>query len=205
LIALLLAVVLAVDQSQERPGLRVTPAVAAAGRGAVTIEPVAVLADASLENAVRSGLPLRLRFRVELWRDRFLADLVGQRRWAAILVYDPLDREFLVRADDAADAGARRFASYAAARAALETPVRLPLAPPTAGRYYYTAVLDVETLQLSDLEELQRWLRGEIQPAVSGNRSVGGAVSEGARRLMIRVLRLPDRRFEARSDRFTVN
>ena len=80
----------------------------------------------------------------------------------------------------------------------------LSLRPSRRGRYYYTGALDIETLSLSDLEELERWLKGELQPAVSGDRSIPGALGQGARRLFIRVLSLPERRLEARSDRFRV-
>jgi hypothetical protein len=73
-----------------------------------------------------------------------------------------------------------------------------------SGRYYYTAVLQIETLSLSDLDELERWLQGELGPAVSGRRSLSDAVGEGAKRLLIRLLGLPTRRVEARSDRFRI-
>ena len=76
--------------------------------------------------------------------------------------------------------------------------------PRTPGRYYYTATLELETLSLSDLEELERWLQGELQPAVTGDRSIPGAVGQGAKRLMIRLLGLPARRLEGRSGKFEV-
>jgi hypothetical protein len=60
----------------------------------------------------------------------------------------------------------------------------------------------VETLSMSDLDELERWLHGELGPAVAGQRSVPGAVGQGAKRLMLRWLDLPHRRVDARSERF---
>jgi hypothetical protein len=83
-------------------------------------------------------------------------------------------------------------------------PGLLSSGPTRAGRYYYLAHLEIETLSLSDLEELERWLQGELGPAVGGGRSLTGAVGEGAKRLLIRLLGLPTRRVEARSDRFEV-
>jgi hypothetical protein len=188
--------------AQPGRGIRLTAVPGTAGRGRVILQPVDVLGDATFEEAVRSGLPLRFRYRVELWRDRFIAQLVAQQRWSVVLLFDPIDRDFVLR--DEADAGelVRRFPTFAAARAGLEAATILPLAPDRAGLYYYTAALDIETLSLSDLAELQRWLSGELHPAVSGGQSVGGALTHGARRLMIRMLRLPSRRYEARSDRF---
>ncbi|HEX7050775.1 MAG TPA: hypothetical protein VF188_11275, partial [Longimicrobiales bacterium] len=76
--------------------------------------------------------------------------------------------------------------------------------PVRSGRYYYTATLELETLSLSDLEELERWLEGELEPAVSGEGSVPGALGQGMKRLLIRVLGLPARTFEARSEMFRI-
>ena len=160
-----------------------------------------VLADDELEDAIRSGLPLRVRFRVELWRDATFDDLVASEQWTAVLTFDPLSELYIVRTR--ADAGrARAFTHFAAARAAVETTYPVTLRPQQRGRYYYTGSVDIETLSLSDLEELERWLKGELQPAVSGDRSIPGAIGQGARRLLIRVLSLPERRVEARSERF---
>ncbi|HUE76862.1 MAG TPA: hypothetical protein VMM83_02895, partial [Longimicrobiales bacterium] len=60
------------------------------------------------------------------------------------------------------------------------------------------------TLSLSDLDELGRWLGGELEPAVRGAGSVSRAVGTGVKRLLIRVLDLPARRVVARSVRFEV-
>ncbi|HEU0051954.1 MAG TPA: hypothetical protein VFQ39_02210, partial [Longimicrobium sp.] len=74
--------------------------------------------------------------------------------------------------------------------------------PERAGRYYYLARLEVETLSLSDLEELRRWLRGEARPAVAGEKPVGRAVERGLKRFFVRLLGLPARRYEARTHVF---
>lgn len=179
----------------------VAPDAAAGFRALVRIGPI--LSDPALEEAARSGLPLRLKSRVELWRDGFFDDLEGAHGTTWVLLYEPLEDRFIVRSQ-ASPTQVRRFTSFGAARAAIEGEHTLPLRPARPGRYYYTAVLELETLSLSDLEELERWLKGELQPAVSGEGSVPGAVGKGVKRLFIRVLGLPARRFEARSDWFRV-
>jgi hypothetical protein len=160
-----------------------------------------VLDSDELENATRSGLPVRLRIRVELWRDGFFDHLEGSEIWNAVLLYEPIERQYILRPPRGA---AERFSDYRSARRALERRYDVAVRPSREGRYYYTAKLEIETLSLSDLEELERWLQGELRPAVTGERSVTGAVSEGAKRLLIRLLGLPARRIEARSERFDV-
>ncbi len=120
-----------------------------------------------------------------------------------MLLYEPLEDRFAVRSQSS-PSDVRRFSSFEAARAAVEGVHALGLRPMRSGRFYYTAVLELETLSLSDLEELERWLQGELEPAVSGEGSVPGAVGRGVKRLFIRVLGLPARRYEARSDWFRV-
>lgn len=161
------------------------------------------LLDASLEDAARSGLPLRIRVRVELWRDGWIDNLVASQNWTSVLLYDPVGQDWIVRPNPNRP-NALRYAHYEAARASIERAYLLPILPLRTGRYYYTATLELETLSLSDLEELERWLQGELQPAVSGDRSIPGAVGQGAKRLMIRLLALPTRRHEARSERFEI-
>lgn len=158
------------------------------------------LQDPALEEAVRSGLPLRLRFTLELWRDELFDDLVQRTEWTTVLQYEPLRDRFRVLGQD--PDSIPEYGSYADARMALESPGIPPMRRPASGRYYYLATLEVETLSLTDLEELENWLRGELQPAVQGGGSVSGAVGRGLKRILIRVLDLPVRRFAARSAKF---
>jgi len=198
---LLTLLLLCASDVAAQSSLTVTADPAAGHRGVLHVRDI--LADSELETAIRSGLPLRLRFRVELWRDAMFDDLVSTEQWTAVLTFDPLSELYIVRTR--ADArSARAFTDFVAARAIVETSYPVSLRPQKRGRYYYTGSVDIETLSLSDLEELERWLKGELQPAVSGDRSIPGAIGQGARRLFIRVLSLPERRLEARSERFRV-
>lgn len=160
-----------------------------------------VLRGDQLTQAAVSGLPVRIRIRVELWRARFIDQLVTSTSWSTVIVYEPIARQFFVRTLPDRG-GVRRFDSFASARSRIETEYELPIRPTAAGRFYYTATLQIETLSLSDLEELERWLQGELQPAVSGQRSVPAAVGQGAKRVLLRMLDLPQRRVDARTERF---
>lgn len=183
--------------SQAAPGLAVGFAGATEGwRSVLRID--GVLQDPALRNALASGLPLRLSLRVELWQKRFFDRLVGDEEVFMALVQDPLSRAYVL------DTGLaeRRYTTLAEVQDALGPLLRVSLRPEGAGRFYYLASLEVGTLSLSDLEELRRWLRGDVQPAVAGERSAGRAVEQGLRRLLVRVIGLPTRRYEARSGTF---
>lgn len=161
-----------------------------------------ILNDDALENAVRSGLPLRMRFGLELWRDRVIDDLVEQVTWSALVAFEPLEGRFLAAVLPADVPEVRP--TWEAAREVVEGPYAPAIRPAEPGRYYYLGVIEVETLSLSDVDELERWLRGDLEPAVRGGRSVGGAIGTGLKRLFIRILGLPARRYEVRSATFVV-
>lgn len=170
--------------------------------GAPTVIVGPVLADEALLDAVHSGLPLRLRFNIELWRDALFDQLVDQRSWTAVVAFEPLERMYLA-GDDDGDV-LHRLSSFDEARVVIERDYAPAMRPERRGRYYYLVTLEIETLSLSDLDELERWLRGELEPAVRGRTSVTGAIGGGLKRLLIRVLDLPARRYQARSGGFRI-
>jgi hypothetical protein len=62
--------------------------------------------------------------------------------------------------------------------------------------------LQITTLSDSDLQELERFLRGDLGPAAGGDQDMGNAVGRGARRLLLRIAGLPTLRLEARTEKF---
>jgi hypothetical protein len=157
-----------------------------------------LLEDPTLRGALDSALPLRFHLRVELWRNGFFDRLAAIDETLVALVGDPVAGSYTVEARGIE----RRVPSITAAQGALEALLITQLRPAAAGRYYYLATLEVETLSLSDLDELRNWLRGAVGPAIEGRSSPAQALERGLGRLMIRVIGLPTRRFEARSANF---
>jgi hypothetical protein len=158
------------------------------------------LRDRDLRDALASGLPVRLHLRVELWRRDVLDQLEGTQEISLAVLRSALDEGYVVE-----DGRVQRtLPSLAAAEAALQVAFAPTLRPRKRGRFYYLATLDIETLSISDLDELRRWLRGEARPAVAGEKPVGRAVERGVRRIFTRMLGLPARQWKARSPSFAV-
>jgi hypothetical protein len=195
--ALLLA---AGAEAQPRRPLAVAPGgPAAQWRAEVSVQ--GLLADRALREALQGGLPLRFHFRAELWRKGEPFDqLAGAHEVSRALLRNALSDGYALE-DGRVQ---HRFSTLEGAEAALQAAFAPPLEPGAPGRYYYLVRLSVETLSLSDLEELRRWLRGEAAPAVTGQQPVGRAVERGVRRFFVRLLGLPTRRYEARSGIFAV-
>jgi len=166
--------------------------------GGVRVTLAGALEDGGLQRALEAGLPLRIRLVAELWRDRFFDSQEGRYEWRATVRFDPLGGVYRV---DLAEDVVLQAGSLAEVAAGLEAALRVPLRPMQPGTYYYLARLELETLALSDLEELQRWLRGELAPSI-GEAEVGSALGRGLRRIFVRVLGVPVRRLQARTPRF---
>jgi hypothetical protein len=62
--------------------------------------------------------------------------------------------------------------------------------------------VDIEALSLTELDEVERWLRGELKPAVRGQKNAGTAVGRGVKTVVVRLLGGERRRYEARSPTF---
>lgn len=158
------------------------------------------LRDRGLRDALASGLPVRLHLRVELWRKDVFDQLEGAQEISLAVVRSALNEGYVLE-----DGRVQRtLSSLNATDAALQVAFAPTLRPRKRGRFYYLATLDVETLSVSDLDELRRWLRGEAQPAVAGEKPVGRAVERGVRRLFVRMLGMPSRQWRARSAAFGV-
>jgi len=170
--------------------------------GVARVQATALLADGKFVGLMRSGFPLRLHYRLELWRSRsgWFDQFVTDFPWDAVARHDPLADDFvLLRSRGTVD----RYGSADDLERALEIPYRVTLKPKGAGNFYYVCHLDVTTLNDTDLEELARWLKGDVSPAVSGGGDVGGALSRGLQRLLVRIAGLPRLTLEARSETLT--
>ncbi len=165
------------------------------------VQAAALLADGKFVGLMRSGFPLRLHYRLELWRTRgaWFDQYEGDVPWDAVARYDPLADDFVLVRSGGSTA---RFATAEALARALEVPYKVTLRPKAggSGRFYYLCRLEVSTLNDTDLQELERWLKGEVSPAVSGKGDLGDALVRGAQRILVRIAGLPRLTLEARSE-----
>ena len=170
------------------------------------IRTTGVLGDSKLQEFIRSGFPARLHYRIELWsRTRGFDDLEANAEWIFIVDYDQLQRTYTIRrqaAERLVPSGP--YATIAEVETALATPFEAPVrARPSQKRMYYHAVLEIEKISLSDLDELQAWLNGELRPATRGQRNAGSALIRGLQTVILRMLGGENPRYEARSETFT--
>jgi len=170
--------------------------------GELQIHIAGLFDEPGLSRALHSGLPLRIQIDAELWKDGFFDSQKGRAEWRATVLFDPLEQRY--RVATASGTVELPVDSIAAVREALQRSFSMPLKPREQGRYYYLGQVQVETLSLTDLEELQRWLHGDLAPAVKGDQTMETAMGRGVRRMLVRMLGLPARRFKVRTPTFEV-
>jgi uncharacterized protein DUF4390 len=156
--------------------------------------------------ALRSGLPVRLHYRVEVWRSRegWFDVFVRQAEWDVLVRHEPLLDQYTLLTFAGASRQERRYATLDALGAALAFAYQVNVRPAEEGRYYYAASLQVSTLSDSDLDELERFLAGDLRREAQGGENLGDALGRGATRFLLRLAGLPSLRLEAQSDRFVV-
>ena len=164
-----------------------------------------LLADATMRDLLSNGFPARLHYRLERWQSgRWFDDLKAAFEWDVVMKYDVLGKTYqVVRLVNNKPQSLGEYADVSEAESAVEGPYKTAISLPAKGaRGYYNLLLDVETLSLSDLDEVNRWLRGELKPAVSGKKNPGTAIGRGVRTLIVRLLGGEKRHYEARTGTF---
>lgn len=206
LAAALAAVVIAAPARAQRPVIQVNaPPQQTASEEGPTISSSGLLSDAAMRDLLANGFPARMHYRLERWAvGRWFDDIKAAAEWDVIVKFDVLGKKYqLYRIINDVPASLGEYDRLEDAAQAAEAPyqVRVPL-PKKGQRTYYNLLLDVETLSLSDLDEVERWLRGELKPAVRGKKNPGTAVTQGIRTLVVRLLGGEKRHYEARSGTF---
>jgi hypothetical protein len=164
-----------------------------------------LVTDGAMLDLLRNGFPARLHYRVERWSTGgWFDDIAAESEWDVVVRYDALGKVFQVyRAVKRKTAFLGTFATIQEAEAIVDAPFAVPISPPKKNRRsYYSLVLEIETLSLTELDEVEQWLRGELKPAVRGKKSAGTAVGRGVRTVMVRLLGGEKRRYEARTGTF---
>ena len=184
--------------------VRLTPDTAVRGARAPVVRSENLLGDGRWLSTLRSGLPVRLHYRIEVWRSRngWMDQLTRQVYWDVVLRHEPLLDEYTMLTIFGSRVQERRYATLDALTAALAFAYQINVSPAQQGNYYYSSTLEVSTLSDDDLEELERFLDGgTTRPGEGG---LSDAMGRGATRFLLRLAGLPSLRLEARTGRFSI-
>ncbi len=166
------------------------------------VSAVHMLSSPSMRELLLQGFPAQLHFRVELWSvGGWFNEFERGTEFEVYVHYLVLEKMYeVVQVVHDRGLPLGKFARIEDAELAVARPTRVPIAALASNkRQYYSATLEVEVLQISDLDELNRWLRGELQPAIGGKNNPGTAISHGVRTLVARLLGGETRSYERRT------
>ena len=195
--------------AQGHPALSITaPAPEELTRAGPVVVASHMLSGRKLQELLANGFPVRLHFSVELWSVGTWSNEVQRIvEWDVVVRWLQVERTYDVTQivnDRPFSLG--RFPLLSDAEAAVGRPTRASItAVPSARRLYYQASLSVETLSVTDIDEVERWLHGELEPAVRGHRNPGSALSRGIRTLFSRLAGGERREYAERTPIFRVS
>jgi len=207
---LLLALALAVPSvaaAQSRVRLEVTasePTTPTAARRPQVRTP-GILRDPRWLESLQNSFPLRMQYRVEIWRVRtdWFDALERAFEWEAVVQYEPLTDQYAKTVLFGGSARAfQRFQTLQDLERDLEKVNQVNISPAGPGEYYFTATLQIRTLNDQEVEELERFLQGEPNP---DRPAEPGSVSRAAKRLLLRFGGMPYDQLEAKSARFVIS
>lgn len=194
--------------AQDQPALRVAlpPDSLLATRGPL-VSATGMLGSERLRQLLAAGFPARLHFRVELWTEAFMIDRLQRTdEWDVVVQWLPTEHTYEVfHVQDERPLSLGRFADVADAERAVARPtVARIVARPGARPQYYQATLVVESLSERDLDEVSRWLRGDIEPGITGRANPASVLSRGIRTIASRLLGGERLEYQATTPHFRV-
>jgi hypothetical protein len=167
-----------------------------------------MLSSEHFREPLAAGFPASFHFLVTLWSKGRLTNVIERRAEYDVLVsFLAMEKKYEVvqLMNDRPPFSLGKFDHVEDAERAIARPTRVPIAAFASKKeFYYRATLDVRILGASDLDEVNRWLKGEVGPAIHGERNPGTALTRSIRMLASRLLGGDSREFDAETPAFRV-
>ncbi len=192
---------LAAQDAPSDPTLRVA-VIPGVPETTVTVQLLSLLTDDRFTNSLASGFPLRVGYRIELWRKRaaWFDDLENSREFDVVVIRDPVTELYVMEFSFLDDVNYLR--DDAALAVALADTYNISIPIRRAGSYYALVNVEVNTLDQSDIDEVMDWLRGDENDPQGGGE--GNFVTRSARNLLLKFAGFPRRSLNGRSEEFRV-
>jgi len=161
-----------------------------------------LLRDPRWATALDQSFPIRLSFRLEIWRSRegWIDDFQRATEWSTVIQREPLEDQYHVTRILLSGAEEFRFATQDLLDHWISAINKVDALPQGSGSFYYTVTLRITALSDEEMEELERFLSGQSGPPGRERSSIGRSV----RRFLLRMAGLPWEELEAKSGKFTV-
>ena len=161
-----------------------------------------LIPDPVWSEALDKAFPVRLEFRLEIWRGRegWIDDFQRATEWNVVIQREPLQDVYRVTRILLSGPEEFRFATRDELDAWIRQVNQIDVLPRGSGNFYYNVSLRISALSDDDMEELERFLSGDP----NAPRQQTSALIRALRGFFLRLAGLPQQTLEARSERFVV-
>lgn len=159
--------------------------------------------DKRWSDALEDLFPIRLSFRLEIWRSRqgWIDEFQRATEWATVIQREPLQDQYRVTQLFLAGPKEFRFGTREEMARWLSYTNEVDALPAGTGTFYYTVTLTITALSDEDMEALERFLAGQpAEPSGPENNSIGKKI----RQFLMRIAGLPWDELEGRTESFRV-
>jgi hypothetical protein len=113
--------------------------------------------------ALRNSYPLRLTYQIQIWRSRdgWIDDYERTVEWGVVVRHEALFDQYTVITPQARNASEVSLATWEALDAHLSRQNLILARPGGRGTYYFHVRLEITTLSAADMDEFERFVRGE--------------------------------------------
>ena len=161
-----------------------------------------LIPDPTWSEALDNAFPVRLEFRLEIWRGRdgWIDDFQRATEWNVVIQREPLQDVYRVTRFLLSGPEEFRFATRDELDAWIRQVNQIDAVPRGTGSFYYNVTLRISALSNEDMEELERFLSGDP----NAPKHQASPLIRALRGFFLRMAGLPQQTLEAKSERFVV-
>ena len=162
-----------------------------------------LFADPDWANALDQSFPIRLTYRMEIWRSRdgWIDEFQRATEWSTVIQYEPLQDQYRVTELLLSGPVETRFQTRDELARWIGITREVDALPVGAGSFYYDVKLRISALSDEDMEEIEQFLAGgQVTPSRPERSSIGRSF----RRFLLRLAGLPGEELTVRTERFRV-
>lgn len=162
-----------------------------------------LFADPDWADALDQSFPIRLTYRMEIWRSRdgWIDEFQRATEWSTVIQYEPLQDQYRVTELLLSGPVETRFQTRDELARWIGITREVDALPVGAGSFYYDVKLRISALSDEDMEEIEQFLAGgQATPSRPERSSIGRSF----RRFLLRLAGLPGEELTVRTERFRV-
>jgi uncharacterized protein DUF4390 len=162
-----------------------------------------LFSDPNWTEALDQSFPIRLTYRMEIWRSRdgWIDEFQRATEWSTVIQYEPLQDQYKVTELLLSGPVETRFSTREELARWIGITREVDALPVGPGVFYYDIKLRISALSDEDMEEIEQFLAGGGAAPARPERS---SLTRSFRRFLLRLAGLPGEDLNVKTERFRV-